>query len=485
MLRDYISITLGVLTLLIASGAVYGILTINSQIQAKPEQLNIPDYSNELNSLKSQINSMNSQINSMNYRLGSMNDSLSTLGSMKNSLTDVSAKLIELEKNSNQISSSSVPVSYTGQLSVILDKSVYLSGDTINISAVGAIPLKAIQVQLIDGTGYMAVNSQTWADSSGKVSYSLKIPSQLSGSYQVKLVSDQQSTSTPIIIQSSSTSSSSSLYTLTAQTDKATYNANDLVKISGTGQPNTAVTGIFTSASGTTVTSGTSVNADGTWTMFFQVLASYESGTWTISLTNAGQTKTLSMYVEPGSSSSGTSTLTAQTDKTTYVSGDTIKVSGTGQPNTAVTGVLVSPTGKTYDSGSTVNSNGSYVVSFTSLQNYETGTWYVNINNSGQSKIITFYMQSTSSSYTLTAQSTQSTYTRGALIQVTGTGQPNTTVNGVLSGPSGNTYSASTTAQSDGTYGLFFPTSSSYPAGSWTITVTNSAQSKTLYIFLQ
>jgi len=103
MLRDYISLTLGVLTLLIASGAVYGILTINTQIQAKPET-SIPDYSNELSSLKSQVNSMNSQINSMNTQLSTMSTSLSTLDSMKNSLTDVSAKLLVLEKNSNQIS---------------------------------------------------------------------------------------------------------------------------------------------------------------------------------------------------------------------------------------------------------------------------------------------------------------------------------------------------------------------------------------------
>jgi hypothetical protein len=383
MLRDYISLTLGVLTLLIASSAVYGILTINTQIQAKPEQTKIPDYSAELDSLKSQVSSMNSQIGSMSSQLSSMDNSLSTLDTMKNSLTDVSAKLLVLEKNSNQISSGQISNSL---LSVILDKSVYLQGDTIKIAAVGAVPLKAMQVELIDSTGYVVINSQTYADSAGKISSGIQIPSsQLAGSYQVKLVSDQQVTSTPITIQSGTSSTT----TFTAQTDKSTYYTNDLAQISGTGVPNTAVTGIFTSASGSTATSGATVNADGTWTMFFQILPSYQTGTWTITLTNTGQTKSLSMYVSSGSST------------------------------------------------------------------------------------------------TFTAQPTQSIYTRGTTIQVTGTAQASTIVNGVLTSPSGTTYSASSTAQSDGTYSVFFPTTTSYQTGSWMITVTNSAQSKVLYVLLQ
>ena len=244
MLRDYISLTLGVLTLLIASGAVYGILTINTQIQAKPGAT-IPDYSNELDSLKSQINSMNSQIGSISSKLGSMDGSLSTLDSVKNSLTDVKAKLIELEKNTNQASSI---LQTNSQLSVMLDKSAYLQGDTIKIAALGATPQTVVQVELIDSSGYVITNSQTYADSTGKVSYTIPISSsQISGNYKVKLVSGQQTTTTPIIIQSSTSSTSGTSFT--AQTDKANYYRNDLVQVTGTAKPSTAVTGVFTSAS--------------------------------------------------------------------------------------------------------------------------------------------------------------------------------------------------------------------------------------------
>jgi hypothetical protein len=256
-----------------------------------------------------------------------------------------------------------------------------------------------------------------------------------------------------------------------------------MAQISGTGVPNTAVTGVFTSASGSTATAGATTNADGTYTIFFKILPSYETGTWTVTLTNAGQTKSVSMYIVPGSSSSGTYTFTAQTSQSTYNTGDTIQVSGTGQPNTSVTGVLTSPTGRTYNSGATVSSGGSYVVYFTNLQYYETGTWTVNMNNLAQSKTITFYMQTGSS--TFTAQTSQSTYTPGSVIQVTGTGQPNTTVSEVLTSPSGITYSASSTVQSDSSYSVFFQTSASFQTGSWTITMSNSGQSQTLHVLLQ
>ncbi len=485
MLRDYASITLGLITLLVASSAVYGILTINTQIQAKPEQITIPDYSIQLDSLKSQISSMNSQISSMNLQMSSMNsqlgsvsNSLGTLDSVKISLTDVNTKLIQIEKSTNQ---ASADVQTNSQLSVISDKSTYLQGDTIKLVAIGAVPLKAIKVQLIDSTGYVIINSPTYADSAGKVSYNLQIPSsQVSGNYQVKLVSDQQATSTPIVIQSA-TSTTSGIFT--AQTDKSTYNINDLVQVTGKGTPNTAVVGVFTSASGYTTTSGTTVKGDGSYTVLFDIVSSYDTGIWTINLTNAGQTKPLSIYIQPGSSPISY-TLTAQTSKSTYNSGDVIQISGTGHPNTAITGVLTSTTGKTYTNGATVSTGGSYTISFTNLQYYETGTWTANMNNAGQSKAITFNMQS-SSSYAFTAQTSQSSYSRSAVIQITGTAQPNTIVNGVLASNSGTTYSASSTAQSDGTYAVFFQTSTSYPTGTWNITVSNSAQSKILYVLLQ
>ncbi|TLX95784.1 MAG: hypothetical protein E6K91_01790, partial [Thaumarchaeota archaeon] len=61
-------VTIGILSLLIAVAAVYGISNF-SQTQAKSGQVTVPDYSAQLDSLKSQVVSMNSKIDSISNKL--------------------------------------------------------------------------------------------------------------------------------------------------------------------------------------------------------------------------------------------------------------------------------------------------------------------------------------------------------------------------------------------------------------------------------
>ena len=52
MARDYASLTIGVLTLLVMSAAVYGKLNLNTAIQGKTDQTKIQNYSAELDSMR-------------------------------------------------------------------------------------------------------------------------------------------------------------------------------------------------------------------------------------------------------------------------------------------------------------------------------------------------------------------------------------------------------------------------------------------------
>src|SRR5437016_8583593 len=168
MLRDYAIVTIGVLTLLIASASVYGILTVNSAIQAKPELIKTPEYSAELDSLKSQVNSIN--------------ENMSTLDILKKDITDIRGKLIDLQNKNNQVQQ---VASGAEKLSILLDKSHYVSSDTIHITAIGAAPQKVVQVRLLDNNGFTIIFKQTWADSAGMVMYDMPLSNVLlSGSYQ-------------------------------------------------------------------------------------------------------------------------------------------------------------------------------------------------------------------------------------------------------------------------------------------------------------
>ncbi len=390
VLRDYATITLGVLTLLATSAAVYGILTINTQIQAKSEpQLKIPDYTAELDSLKSQVDSINSQI-------GSMSSTLATLDTLKSNVAEMNGKLSDLETKTSavpqQVSSSPPPTS----LAVVLDKSSYLQTDAIQITAIGANPQKTVQIELLDNTGFVVLHKTTWSDSTGKVSYQMQLSNALpTGSYQVQVISDQQTGSQSISIVAPSTSTTTtSSGTFTAQTDKSVYNNGDFIQVIGAGQAGTSINGVLTSPSGKTYSTATTIQSDGSFVMFFSPVQPYEIGNWSISVTNLGQTKSLSIYVGSGSSSTSSGTFTAQTDKSIYHKGDLVQVSGTGQPNTSISGVITSPSGQTHTTTTTTNSDGTYSLFFSIAQSYETGNWAVSVTNLSQSKTLSIYIQS-------------------------------------------------------------------------------------------
>lgn len=480
------SIVIGVMGLVIAATAVYGIVTVNSQISAKPEQVKVPDYSAQLDSLKAQISLINndlSNLDSLKSQVGSISGNLTALDSVKNSLTDVRAKLIDLQTKSNQDQRASSSLALT----FLLDKSTYFPGDTIQITGIGADPQKVVQVELLDGSGSILVYKEIWADSTGKIMYNFPLSSSvLPGNYQVRLVSDKQTQSQSITIAGSSTvyTASTGLYSFTAQTDKSIYQTGDLIEISGVGNPNTAVTGVLTSPSGKTYSSATTIQPDGSYAMFFSTSQPYEIGSWYVTMNNLGQAKVL--YLSIVSSSTGSSTLTAYTDKAIYQKGDTIQVSGIGQPYTAVTGVLTSPSGSTQTSSVSATSDGSFVIFFSTTQSYETGNWHLSLSSAGQTKMISIFLEPSSSygSSTFTAFTDKTVYQRGDIILISGIGHSYTTVSAVLTSPSGNTYSYSANTASDGSYTMSISTSPSFETGSWFIGLSNAGQNKVISIYI-
>lgn len=391
VLRDYALITLGVLTLLATSAAVYGILTINTQIQAKPEQqVKIPDYTAELDSLKSQVDSMNSQVNSINSQISTMSNSLTILTTLKSNVADISGKLSDLQTKTDAAQQSAQ--SYATLLAIVLDKSNYLQTDTIKITANGANPQRAVDIELLDSTGFVVLHKTTWSDSSGKVSYDMKLSSALPvGNYQIQIISDKQTSTQPITISSSTSSTSSNAFN--AQTDKTVYNTGDFIQVLGAGQAGTSITAVLTSPSGKTYSTATTIQSDGSFVMFFSPTQPYEIGNWSILVTNLGQTKSLVIYVGSGTSSNSY-TFTAQADKAVYNKGDLIKVSGTGQPNTSISAVFTSPSGQTHTTTTTANADGTYTLYFSIVQSYETGNWLVSMTNISQSKTFSIYIQS-------------------------------------------------------------------------------------------
>jgi uncharacterized protein YoxC len=488
--KEYASITLGILALVVASAAAYVMFSGNNPIQGKPEnqQVATPDYSSQLNSLKSQVDSINSQISSIsNNTLPTLDNvkssitdirgKLTDLASMKNNLTNIQQRLVGLSSQNNQVQQ--VTTSAPTKITMILDKGAYSLGDTIHITAIGADPLKPVQVELLDNNGYVVTHKVTWADSTGSILYDLQTDSTAPlGNYQVKLISDQDTETQPITLVPST-----SPYGFTAQTDKGIYLVGDAIQVSGTTSPSTLITGTMTSPSGVTYASQTTANIYGTYTMYFSTSASFETGNYNISVTSLGQTRTLSVYLQLGSFT-GTYTFTTNTDKAVYQAGDVIEVSGTAQPHSDVTAALASPSGTTYNEATTANDFGSYTMTFSTTTSFQTGNYNIDVSNLGQTRTLSVYLQ-LGNSYTFTTHTDKSVYQTGDLIEVSGIAQPNSAVSAVMTSPSGKTFTSGATAGSDGTYTIFFSSALSYEAGTWYINVTNLARTTVLNFTMQ
>ena len=381
-------VTIGALGILIAIAAVYGVSSMSSQIQAKPGQTTAPDYSAQLDSIKSQVASLNSQIGSMNSQIGTISDKLGTLDTLKGNVADIQAKLSDIESKTTQVQQTQ---STTVPLALLLDKSVYNPGDTIKISAIGVNPLKIVQVQLLDSGGFVIIHKETWSDSTGKLSYDLQLSSSLiPGNYKVQVISDQQTQSQPITIGGQSTSQNTG--TFTANTDKSVYTTGNLIQVTGTGPVGTSVTGVMTSPTGKTYSTVVTIQSDGTFLMIFSTPQPYETGQWSIAMTNLAQTKTLYFSLGTGSSS-GSSTFTAQADKSVYHRGELVQVTGTGPVGSYVTGTLAGPGAKTYDSNTTVRADGTYYMTFSTIPDDPIGQWNITVTNLGQNKILSIAMR--------------------------------------------------------------------------------------------
>ncbi len=471
-MKKTITAAIIVVTLAVAVMSVFAVSNLNSYIQAKPDQIQVTNYSAAINSLKPQINAINNNV--------------SSLSSLKGDISDIRGKLVDLESQINQAEQAN---SQSPKPMIILDRSVYLQGNTIIINAIGFDPQKAAQIQLVSNDGSVITQVNTISDSSGRLRYNLSLPGDITvGNYQVRITSGQLATWQPIMIVTQDYSSLVKLsgpYLFNAQTDHTIYLPDDVIEVYGSGKPYTSVSGILTSPSGITLTSNTTVQPDGSFVMFFADSQPFEKGFWNVSVTNQGINKVLSVSIVGTSSSSNSPAFTAQSDFAIYQVGDQIQLSGIAQPYTTVSASLTSPSGRLYITSTTASFDGTYNMSFSTSSSYEIGYWNIDITNQGQSRGFSVYVTSTSSPHSFTAQTDKTIYVKGQQIQISGTGKSYTTVKAELQSPSGTTYNNAVTTNLDGSYIVSFPTSPSFETGNWHITTTNWGITKVISIFLE
>ena len=293
MIREYALVLIGAITLLFAGVAAYGVVFTNKNEQTGIDPSSIPDYSDELKSLdySGEIKSMNAQIQDMRGQLGALQE-------LKSNVSQIQQKLSNIEEKAS-VAPTPSPAPAPQAMAVILDKSTYQKGDTIKITAIGADPQTAANVQILDND-FVIVNKEAFSDSSGKLVYQLQLSQALpAGAYSIRVISGQSMASEPIIVQDneSSSESTTSQSGFTAHTDKSTYDGGDLIQVSGNGNPGQPISATLRGPSDQTYSTSATVQSDGTYTIFFPTTSSSESGKWYVTVNYLSQSIVVSVTI--------------------------------------------------------------------------------------------------------------------------------------------------------------------------------------------
>ncbi len=177
--------------------------------------------------------------------------------------------------------------------------------------------------------------------------------------------------------------------------DKSIYAPGDTVHINAVGATPLKTTQVQLLDSSGFALMGQTTWADSTGSILYglQLSSSILPGQYQVKLASDQITGSQPITVSASTTSSGSYTFTAQTDKTSYKRGDLVQIAGLAQPSSTINAVFASPSGTMYNTSAVANSNGNYVMFFSTVQSYATGTWYAEVSNQGQTKVLSFILQ--------------------------------------------------------------------------------------------
>ncbi len=305
---------------------------------------------------------------------------------------DHDVRIIEGQKTVSQpitILSSGVTYSSVYQFTAQSSKGAYQAGDIFEFYGIG-VPGTTVSNVLTSPTGRTLIfNTTVQTDGTYDVFYTDSQPFE-TGTWYITLKNQGIER---VVYFTVTPNPSLPPYLFTAHAFSNVYQVGNLIGVSGVAQPYTDVNAVLTSPSGLTYPATVSTTSSGSYMVSFSTTYGYEVGNWHITLTNQGQTRQVTIFLESTILSSGSDTFTAQTDKTIYVKGDQIKISGSAQSFSDISSVLTSPSGLTYNGVARSNFDGSYNINYLTSASFETGNWHITLHNGALTQVVSIYLE--------------------------------------------------------------------------------------------
>jgi len=286
MAKETMILVVSVLTLFVAAFAAYTItdLEINSSPQtASAEFL---DYTDEFQAIQSTLQEVTEKLDTLE------SETVKELEIIKTELEKV--KLITSETQQEVIE--------TAIFGIALDKSSYLKGDTIKITAQNILPQKSMTIQLLSSFNEVITSKTTFSDSTGHLVYILQLPAFVSpGEYKIQATSETGIDTMFITISDGTAPEKPTTSTKTSITvilDKKEYKPGELIKVTGYGIASKPVIAELTSPNDEKFTANAGTASDGSYTLIFILDSDAKQGNWKIKVTQEELVQTVTLKVD-------------------------------------------------------------------------------------------------------------------------------------------------------------------------------------------
>jgi len=286
MAKETMILVVSVLTLFVAAFAAYTITDLEVNSSPQTASAEFLDYTDEFQAIQSTLQEVSKKLETLE------SDTVKELEMIKTELEQIKSITFETQQD----------VIEKAIFGITLDKSSFLKGDTITITAQNILPQKSMTIQLLSSFNELITSKTVFSDSTGKLVYIFQLPEFVSsGEYKIQATTET-GTDTMFITISDGTApekpTTPTVASITAILDKEEYKSGETVKITGYGIASTPIIAELTDPDTEKSTANASTASDGSYTLIFILDSDAKQGNWKIKVTQEELVQTVTFEVD-------------------------------------------------------------------------------------------------------------------------------------------------------------------------------------------
>ena len=286
MTKETMILAVSVLTLFVAAFAAYTIADLEVNSSPQTASAEFLDYTDEFQAIQSTLQEVSEKLETLE------SDTAKELEIIKTELEQIKSITSETQQD----------VIETAIFGITLDKSSYLKGDIIKITAQNILPQKSMTIQLLSSFNEVIVSKTGFSDSTGHLVYIFQLPQFISpGEYKIRATTETGTGTMFITISDGTTPqepTTSTVTSITAILDKEEYKSGELIKVTGYGIASKSIIAELTDPDNAKYTANSGTASDGSYTLIFILDSDAKQGNWKIKVTQEELVQTVTFKVD-------------------------------------------------------------------------------------------------------------------------------------------------------------------------------------------